>query len=344
MKRISLSVLILSLAASAFSLPNLVQRELFKVNKIQNIDLDLAWENIDIQECDEPDNILVEIYCNKTKVAPEIKSFDSTIKVESNKNSLHNVNNKKCTVIIRIPDSAAFEKFYLSSTSGSIHTQIVINAQKFISESTSGSQSITKEVFAPNAKLTSTSGSIFAEAIYGETLVSNATSGSINVQRFEGKNCSLGATSGSVKLVNADLEQVKVSTTSGRIVLEGNVLQAFDIGSTSGSIGLELYKGPAKNSKISCTSGSVFLGLPGDSNYSLAVQTTSGSFTDAISKVKMSSHVNYKGNINKGGPTIIINTTSGSITIDSTNGVSGAFSDSTVNDDVPVVSFDDPIF
>lgn len=332
--------------ASVFSLPNLIERQLFKVNDTKKINLNLTWENIDIQESDEAKNILVEVYCNKTKWAPGIKFSDSTITVKSanSRNFFIFGAPRKCTVIIRLPSGAEFDQFSMGTTSGNIHTQTVISAEKFSSTSTSGKQSITEEVFAHDAIITSTSGNLFAQTIFGDRLKVSSTSGSIHIEGLDAKTCSAEATSGSIKISDLKIDQTKVSTTSGSITLEGTIFEAFDASSSSGMINLELNKAPSNNSRAKATSGSVFLGLPGDSDFSLRVQTTSGAFINTLTKEKIGDHVNYNSDINRGGASIILSSTSGRITVDSTNGITGKVNDSFEEPDIPVVSFDDPIF
>ena len=331
MKKLMVALTLFCVAAvQAFCLPSLYKRELFKVNDIQNFDFDLSWENLVIQECDESKNILIEIYCKKPKYAPTVKKTGSTIVVKSNQDNHFSVfGSNNCTVIARIPEGAKFEKFFMGTTSGSIRSQVEIEANIVSSNSTSGSQSITEDLISENASFYSTSGSVFLENFYGQTLKVSATSGSINVHNFSGKSCSLKATSGSV-------------------TLEGSVSDSFDISTTSGSIGLELNDAPRKNSSAGCTSGSIFIGLPGDADFSLDVETTSGSFVNALTRTKIDSHVEFKGDINNGGAVISLSTTSGSVSIDSTNGkrakATQYTSDSDSDSDVPVVSFDDPIF
>ena len=344
MKHFILSLTLFCLAVTAFALPSLFDRQLFKVYNTKNINIDLTWENLDIQQSDEIDNILVEIYCNNRKWAPEVKSSGSTIIVRAKKKSYSTLVQKKCTVIMRIPSSIEFDTVSLSATSGEIHTQIEINAERFDSSTTSGDLSLTEAIFAQKISLSSTSGDIFAEAIFGDELKANSTSGSIYVKTFEGKSGSFNSTSGSQKLTNTKVQKITNKSTSGSITVEGQVLQAFDMDSTSGTIGLELDDVPFNSSRASSTSGTIFMGVPGNAGFILSVQTTGGSFTNAITREKLGSHVDYKGEINNGGPKISLSSTSGNITIDSSNGVMGRAADKKTDAEVPVVSFEDTIF
>lgn len=345
MKKLLLSLSLFGFAAtSVFTLPKLLQRELFKVYEIENVDFNLTWEDLRIEECDEEENILIEIYCNKQKFAPKIKTKDSTLMVQSNADPSSPFVSKKCTVIAKIPSTASFEKFHMSTSSGSIRSQMVITSENFTSSSTSGSQSISVEIFAKNAKVNSTSGSIFLETVFGDNLQVSASSGSVNVNGFDGKNISIETSSGSIKLRKAKLDKAIVKASSGSISIEGQILDAFDVSASSGSIGMELDDAPLSNSRVKTTSGSIFIGLPGNADFSLWAQTTSGTFVNALTRDKISGHADYSKDINNGGATVILSSTSGSITIDSNNGTQAKVREPSIDPDIPVVSFDDPIF
>lgn len=345
MKKLLLSLSLFGfVAVSAFTLPKLLQRELFKVYEIENVDFNLTWEDLRIEECDEFENILIEIYCNKKQYAPSIKTNGNTLIVQSNATQFSPFASKKCTVIAKIPSTASFEKFHMSTSSGSIRSQMVITSENFTSSSTSGSQSISVEIFAKNAKVNSTSGSIFLETVFGDNLQVSASSGSVNVNGFDGKNISIETSSGSIKLKNAKLDKAIVKATSGSITIEGQILNAFDVSASSGSVGMELDDAPLSNSRVKTTSGSIFVGVPGNADFSLFAQTTSGGFVNALTHEKIGDHANYTKDINNGGATVILSSTSGSITIDSNNGVTAKIKETSIDPDIPVVSFDDPIF
>ena len=305
MKKLVLTFALLLLATTAFSLPPLLQKQSFKVRDIENLDFDLNWEELEIQQSNETDNISIEIYCNKEKYAPKIKSSDSSISVKNTvKNIISIGTNVKCTVIARIPSTANFEKININTTSGNIS----------------------------------------ADNIYSEKLYSSSTSGSITINGFSGEKCSLDTTSGKIKLINVSTEDTRLNSTSGSITLEGIVSSDFEVSSTSGTIGIELYAIPKSNSRVTTTSGTIFIGLPDNSSFSLHVNTTSGSFTNAFTKETISNHVSYRADINKGGTKIILSATSGRITVDSTNGVITNTYNGSAESDIPVVSFEDPIF
>ena len=345
MKKILLTLSLFGITAStAFTLPKLLKRETIKVYDIENVDINLSWEDVLVEECDDDDEIIIEVYCNKEKFAPKVKTRDTTLMVQSNTKSSSAFEKKVCTVIAKFPPNAKFEKFHMSTTSGEIKTEVVINCNKLSSSTTSGSQSINQETFAQDAKFNSTSGSIFVDEVFAENLKLSATSGSVKVNSFDSKTCSIEATSGSLKIKDAKADKLKMQTSSGSIALEGQVSEAFDISATSGSVGIELEDAPADNSRVYTTSGSIFIALPGRADFSLFVQTTSGPFVNSLTKEKILDHVNYTTDINNGGATIILSATSGRITVDSNDGVTAKVNEPAIDPEIPVVSFDDPIF
>ena len=74
------------------------------------------------------------------------------------------------------------------------------------------------------------------------------------------------------------------------------------------------------------------------------VQTTSGTFVNALTKEKVSSHVNYTRDINNGGATVVLTATSGRITVDSNDGVTAIVNTPSIDPEIPVVTFEDTIF
>ena len=287
MKKLFLSLSVFCLAATVFALPDLIERQIFNSQNIKNIDLNLIWEDIKIQESPDDDNIVVEIYCNNEKAAPKIQKSNSSIAVKSvnTKNFLFIGPTRICTVIVKLPVTLNLEKIDLSTTSGDIS----------------------------------------ADLICAQTLKASSTSGRI-------------------KFSNIKVEQAKIGTTSANITVEGLISNEFNISCTSGMINLDLDDVPSSNSSAQTTSGNIFLGLPGNSSFKLKADTTSGTFINTFTNEKIGDHADYKREINNGGTTIKLSATSGRITVDATDGVTTKALNPTTDSDIPVVSFDDPIF
>ena len=64
MKKIISVFLFASLTASIFALPNLLKKDQFGADAIENIEIDLSSEEIKIEETYDVTSIDVEIYCN----------------------------------------------------------------------------------------------------------------------------------------------------------------------------------------------------------------------------------------------------------------------------------------
>ena len=71
----------------------------------------------------------------------------------------------------------------------------------------------------------------------------------------------------------------------------------------------------------------------------------SGAFINTMTGEKVSSSVNYKRDMNEGGPLVMFSATSGRVTLDSIEGNYPVVNiGKQTESDIPVVSFDDPIF
>ena len=353
MKKYILSIFLFGIMSSAFSLPPLVTRESFDVNDIEDLAINLSWENLELEEGSLADSIQVEIYCNKNEIAPQISTRGSKLIVKSKKNAGGIFNKRSCTVILKVPSSYAFSTLALGTTSGHISSKTILKADILAVDSTSGSLSFTLPAYAERASFNATSASIFVDGLYGKKLAINSTSGSINVNQFDGNSCTINATSGSVKLTGLFTKEAYINTTSGTISIAGSVTDSLKIDATSGTIGLELETVPSDNTLVTTTSGTIFAAFPANADYSVMITTNSGPFVNTITGEATGSHARYKANINAGGPFVMLTSNSGRITLDSTDGITGKTAKSITDKEeapassasnIPVVSFDDPIF
>ena len=164
-------------------------------------------------------------------------------------------------------------------------------------------------------------------------------SGNIKTNSLRANVANLSATSGRLNLKDAVVQDISFSTSSGGISADELLTNSFTASSSSGTIGLELRGAPSKKSQVSTSSGTVFVSLPNDAAVTVSATTSSGSLINTFTKEKIGSHADYKKQINGGGATINLSTTSGNITIDKGNGPSVDN-----KDDTPVVIVDRPIF
>ena len=272
MKKLFISLLLLTSMTAAFSLSNLITRVSFEPEAVHNIDFNLLWENLIVQASDDSE-ITIEIYANNEKYAPRVFVSYNTLQIETiplERTFKSAFASRECKVVAKIPANHNLEKTVLRTVSSSIKVQ---------------------NLYSENAIIISTSGSIF---------------------------------------------------------VEGCFTQSLEISSTSGTIGAELQALPSKSSTINTTSGTIYVSVPGDSDFTVYAKTKSGSFTNAITREKLGSMTNYKKILNGGGAKMSLSSVSGSITLDSSNGILAKGTDF-IDDDfgdgsIPVVSFDDPIF
>ena len=106
MKKIITALLLTSLTAGVFALPNLLKKEEFGADAIDNISANLSWEDIKIKETYDATSIEVETYCNNKRRAPEISVSGSTLYIETTNNGFNFFSSPtgfSCTVIIYVP-------------------------------------------------------------------------------------------------------------------------------------------------------------------------------------------------------------------------------------------------
>ena len=315
--------------------PPLADKAQYKITTIKSLNLNLSWEEVQINPI-SGNELKVEIYCNKKRFVPSVSISSNTLVIKSAPSQYTLLPEyKNCTVILNIPETSKFDSVDIGVTSGEVTCNYNFNAELVRFDSTSGEISIA-EVKAKTFTIDSTSGNVKTEKIVSQTIDARCTSGSIMCKGFTGNRATFKTTSGSIRLKNINTNELICSSTSGMVSLDESACDMFNVSTTSGSVGLELLRAPKDSSKATSTSGLVFLSLPEDSRLNLNVSTTSGSFTNAITREKLSSHVDYSAQINGGGTKIILSSTSGNITLDKGSLTSA--------DPVPVINFESPIF
>jgi hypothetical protein len=157
------------------------------------------------------------------------------------------------------------------------------------------------------------SGSISVEGAK-ERVEANTGSGSITLKQIAG-SAKAGSGSGSISLEQTAKGDVQLNTASGEIRVTG-ANGAVTAGTASGSI--HISGKPDAPWSISSSSGSISLDLPTGAPFTLDARTTSGGI-DIDHPVSVSSihgrRREIHGAVNGGGPTVSVETTSGSIRI-----------------------------
>ena len=157
----------------------------------------------------------------------------------------------------------------------------------------SGSGDLKAVSMTGGSRLETGSGSISADDLGGDTYLQTG-SGDIRANFSSGGNVTAGAGSGSIRLTGVK-GGLKAETGSGDVSIAGQPLQAWKVEAGSGSIDLNL----------------------GGSKFTLDAETGSGAIhTDQPISMQGSLEKHHiTGNVNGGGPTVKVETGSGSVRI-----------------------------
>ena len=323
MKKLLTFILFTSLTAGIFALPNLFKKEQFGANAIDNLNIDLSWEELVVKETYDATGIDVEIYCNYKNYAPEVSVSGSTLNIESVKRSFgfvdlaKNPTGTRCTIIVYVPQKKDFDEITIHASSGDIEIERALSAKSQIKiEVSSGDITSLKGLFADNLKVEASSGDIELYNIDADDFSVRTSSGGITVEKFTGGTGSLKTTSGDIKAKNFASEYASFNSTSGTIYVKELDCDYFDADSTSGNITLDFPHAPAATSSVSSTSGDVEIYLPMRAKFSMDVSATSGTFRDKFNNNRMNPRDSYKMDYNGGGPLLKVHTTSGDITLE----------------------------
>lgn len=316
-----LSILILaSLATGVFALPNLLSKEDYGANSINNLDIRLSSEDIIIKETNDSSSIEVEVYCNYKKYAPEVSVSGSTLYIEaSNKkrNLFASPTGFSCKVILYVPQKKDFDEISISLSSGEVEIQRILSAKSEIRiTASSGDISSERGLFADNVIVKASSGDIELYNIDADQLEVSTSSGDIDIRKFTGESSSVHSTSGSIKINDFAAEYTDFKSSSGSISVIKLDCDYFDAENTSGGISLELENAPTATSKIECSSGDIELYMPMRAKFSVEASCSSGTFRDKFNNNRMNPRSNYRMDYNGGGSVIKLQTTSGDISLE----------------------------
>ena len=318
MKKLIIGTLLLSLAASVFALPNLLEKKEVNASSIKNLDFNLSWERLEIQET-YGSSIDVEIYCNINRYAPRVKASGSTLYIDTvgsiNNVSLFSTGNR-CTVIVYIPQNKKFGEIDLSVSSGDIEIKSLLSAQKISISASSGDIESDTGLYADTIRLHASSGDIKAENLDANDLTAETSSGEITIKDYTGSTGSLTASSGDIEVNGFAAEYTSFKTSSGEITVKKLDCDYFDAKSTSGDIYLELLNAPVAKSNASASSGEITIVMPEDASFDVDSHSSSGTFKNKFSNNKFVPRDTYHEKINGGGPLLNISTTSGNIELE----------------------------
>ncbi len=320
MKKIITIICLSFLTFGAFALPNLLTKEEFSANTLKNLSINLSSENITIKESYDESNLVVEIYCNYKKYAPEVSVSGSTLYIDSTKKNIRFFSDPtglSCTVIIYVPQKKDFDEISIKLSSGDLEIERFLSAKTEIKISAS-SGDITSEqgLFADAINVSTSSGEIDLFNIDADDFKVNSTSGDIQIKKFTGGTGNIYCTSGDIQINEFASEYAQFKSTSGSISVRKFDCDYFDANNTSGGVSLELENEPTAASSISCSSGDIELYIPMRAKFSVDVSCSSGTFRDKFNNNRMNPREGYMMDYNGGGPTIKLRTSSGDITLE----------------------------
>ena len=158
------------------------------------------------------------------------------------------------------------------------------------------------------------SGDIKIDGLQADEIVVDSTSGDMKLDKISSEKIRIESTSGDV-VVREYKGDIDVSNTSGDVsLISGTENEDIFVKSVSGDILIE--QEGISDIDIRVTSGDVRISLPRGSEFKLDASTLSGEIEyDFELKIESSSRRNLEGYIGDSANRIIVNTTSGDITV-----------------------------
>ena len=320
MKKLITAILFTFITISAFALPNLLKKEEFGANAIDNLEVSLSWEDIRIKETYDTSSIEVEIYCNYKKYAPEASVSGSSLYIESTKSSFNFFSSPaglSCTVVVYVPQKKDFDDISIKTSSGDIEIQRPLSARNEISlTASSGDIDSNSGLFADTVKITASSGDVEIFNVDTDDFKTHTSSGDITVKKVTGGTGSIEASSGTIKVDDFSTEYAEFKSSSGSISVKKLDCDYFDARNTSGGITLELTNAPAASSSAECSSGDIDIYLPMRAKFTVDASCSSGTFRDKFTNNRLNPREGYHMDYNGGGPSIKLRTSSGDITLE----------------------------
>lgn len=320
MKKLISAIILASLTVGVFALPNLMKKEQFGADALDELVFDLSSEDLVIKETYDTTSIEVELYCNYNKNAPEVNVSGSTLYIDSGKkasNFFTYPTGYSCTVIVYVPQKKDFKEISFKSSSGEITIERALSAKDRITiEASSGDINSEKGLFSDSIKISASSGDIELFNVDADDFKTSTSSGEITIRKFTGGTGSVNSTSGQIKIDDFGSEYADFKSTSGSISIKRLDCDYFDAKNTSGGITLELKNATSATSSVECTSGDINIYMPMRAKFSVDVACSSGTFRDKFNNNRMNPRDSYKMDYNGGGPTLKLRTSSGDITLE----------------------------
>lgn len=306
MKKLLTFAITLSACSLLYPKSSNKNKEISKNTK--SIEITLYSENIEIFQSSNND-FSIDIDCNHPHYQPIVKHNNNKLQITAQKKIKPLF--YRCKIKLYIPKNQTLDYINLKSSSGRIEIDKLKSDDVNIN-STSGTIKI-ESLSTTNTSIKATSGTIKIDKNNAKHTNIETTSGTIDIEENKSEDIYLHSTSGTVRIRNNESNFFAIKSTSGTINVGKNDSDSFEIKSTSGTIKLQLEQAPSDLSRISSTSGSVYLSIPNKKGFDINYYTNSGVFKDRINSNTISTIKNKEYFISYfgGGTKIDVKTTSG---------------------------------
>jgi len=297
MKR-SIKILLISLAVTM-----VVSFGIAAIILVVSGNFNVATETINDSKTFEPSEISsieVDLVSDDLNIIPTTKG-DITI---------HFYGEVSTNVKRNIPELVAYK------TGGKLYVEVSKSPDIFIGLNI---RRTTVDIYIPQIMLEDmdinvVSGDIKIDGLQADEIVVDSTSGDMKLDKISSEKIRIESTSGDV-VVREYKGDIDVSNTSGDVsLISGTENEDIFVKSVSGDILIE--QEGISDIDIRVTSGDVRISLPRGSEFKLDASTLSGEIEyDFELKIESSSRRNLEGYIGDSAYRIIVNTTSGDITV-----------------------------
>lgn len=305
-------VIFFTLCSMAFT-DNIVAKEYFQIENLENINIDLTFENIEIKTITGSE-ILVEISSNYSKIIPEVSTSNNSFSIKSKKKNLSSFGNF-CTVYVYIPSTFFPKNTNIFTTSGNIYLED-LETDDLVISTKSGNSKVVLSKINNKINISSHSGKTSIDTTTSTIFTTLSLSGNIEIENLSAQEIICQSSNGKIEAAKLACEYLNLQSSSGTIEANNTKCEYFDLDSKSGSVKLQLENQIEAESSIKTTSGKINLIVPEDMNFQITANSSSGTFYDKITNNTYKPKHNFNLKFNELGIEIFLDTTSGSIILE----------------------------
>lgn len=293
----------------------------FNSEDVKNITIKTTYETIEFSEIYGTD-ISIDIYSNNNTILPEIKLENNTLTIKSSviTKSKRATPGDICKIIIYLP-----KDIWLNSLSilyaPELFTQKTEPPQKNEEFIIPGINSLNTTIETINTNITgkNITGNIVLKTKNGNIKLENITSKPVSkTKKITKENIQLYATTDTGTITLSNFSGSYLSLKSGNSITARNIAtEIFEMKSLEGNIFATLKNSPLATSEIITKSGNIQIFLPKNSSYTINVTSLRGTFIDKIDPQRKTRPHTITKNYNKGGPSINLETLTGTIELES---------------------------